>query len=194
MANDSRRWFKENPDHLLMMGTSILVIGLAIFVGGKARAAERDLQQKRSGWEQAANQLATVQQQFRAPTGTESSALLAEGSRLGTLGVQPDDKLGLIDAVGHLAESAGLTDVQVNTKASTDSVYASDRSIPGSSVRKADYALTVDCDGGFAAAVQFVSTLPPSVSVSRFYAARAAPGARYRIILSVYELDAKPAE
>jgi hypothetical protein len=187
-------WFKENPDHLLVMGVSLVVIGASVFVGAKARSAGQALEQKRASWEQAANQLATVQQQFRAPTGTESAALIAEGSRLGSLGVQPDDRLSLLDAVGRLAETAGLTEVQVNTKATTDSLYAADRSVPGSTVRKADYALTVDCGGGFAAAVQFVNTLPPSVSVSRFYAARTPSGARYRILLSVYELDAKPAE
>lgn len=196
MASGQRmaQWAKANPNQLIAAAVAALVIGISGWVGLKARAASAELSTKRVAWEAAAGQLATVQQQFRIPTSTESASLVAEASRMGALGVPADDKLGLVDLVGRLAEACNLGGVRVNSVAALDSVHVADRQVAGTTIRKADYALAVEFVGSFANAQKFVSNLPPSVSVSRLGAMRRDGGTMYQLVLSVYELDGQPGD
>jgi hypothetical protein len=185
-------WARTNPNQVIAMALATLVIGASAWVGIKARGVSSQLADKRLGWEQSANQLATVRQQFRAPTSTESAALIAESSQMGSLGVAPADKISLVDMVGRLAEACALTGVRVNSVAPSDSAFIPERDISGTRIAPADYALVVEFAGSFANAQKFVSSLPPSVSLYRLSAGRREVGASYRLILSVYQLDANP--
>jgi hypothetical protein len=176
----------------LGVGVALLVIGLAGWTGLKARATGARLAASRGGWETTGAQLATVQQQFRVPSATEASALVAEASRMSALGVPFDDRLSLVDMLGHLAEALSLSAVRVNLVPVPDSAVIPSRQVVGSSVRPASYAIAVEFVGRFADAQKFVSSLPPSVSLSRLNAARRDGGALYKLILSVYEIDANP--
>jgi hypothetical protein len=73
---------------------------------------------------------------------------------------------GLPEPIGAVAKAAGL--------------------------RPATYLMAVDFTGGFAGAVKFVSTVPRSLSLTRFTGARGSDRARYQVIFSVHELDAIP--
>ena len=184
------QWARANPNQLLAIGVALLVVGLSGWVGMRARSAARQLSAKRSVWDATASQLATVQQQFRAPTSTESAALLAESSRMGALGVRPGDKLDLVDMMGRLAEACSLASIRVNSVPASDSAFVASRQLGGVDIKPADYALAVEFVGSFANAQKFVSSLPPSVSLSRLTASRRPGGALYQLVLSVYELDA----
>ena len=184
------RWVRSNPNQLLAIGVAVLVVGLAAWTGLRARRTAGDLASKRVAWEATANQVATVRQQFRAPTSTESAALLAEASRMGALAVPADDKLALADVVGRLAEACGLRSVRVTSVRASDSTFVPTREVAGSSIKPATYALAVEFAGSFASAQKFVSSLPPSVSLSRLTAARREGAVLYQLTLSVYELDA----
>lgn len=182
-------WVRSNPNQLLAVGLSVAVIAGSVWIGAKAKTAAAELSAKRAAWEQTSNQLATVQQQFRVPTATESAALLAESSRMGALGVPPEEKFNLVEAVGRLAEAAALRSIRVNAMEAPDSLFLPERSLPGSRVKSADYVLVVEFAGSFAGAVQFVSSLPPSVLVARMNAGQRGGMGAYSMILSVYELD-----
>jgi hypothetical protein len=182
-------WVRSNPNQLLAVGLSVAVIAGSVWIGAKAKAAAAELSAKRAAWEQTSNQLATVQQQFRVPTATESAALLAESSRMGALGVPSEEKFNLVEAVGRLAEAAALRSIRVNAMEAPDSLFLPERSLPGSRIKSADYVLVVEFAGSFAGAVQFVSSLPPSVLVARMNAGQRGGMAAYSMILSVYELD-----
>lgn len=182
-------WVRSNPNQLLAVGLSVAVIAGSVWIGAKAKTAAAELSAKRAAWEQTSNQLATVQQQFRVPTATESAALLAESSRMGALGVPPEEKFNLVEAVGRLAEAAALRSIRVNAMEAPDSLFLPERSLPGSRIKSADYVLVVEFAGSFAGAVQFVSSLPPSVLVARMNAGQRGGMAAYSMILSVYELD-----
>lgn len=184
-------WVRSNPNQLLAVGVSAIVIAGSAWIGLKARTAASELSGKRAAWEQTANQLATVQQQFRVPTATESAALLAESSRMGALGVPAEEKFNLVEAVGRLAEAAALRSIRVNAMEAPDSLYLPERSLPGSRIKPADYVLVVEFAGSFAGVVQFVSSLPPSVLVTRMNAGQRGGMAAYSMVLSVYELDVK---
>ena len=182
-------WIRSHPNQLLTVGVSAMVIAGSAWIGLKAKTAASELSGRRAAWEQTANQLATVQQQFRVPTATESAALLAESSRMGALGVPPEEKFNLVEAVGRLAEAAALRSIRVNAMEAPDSLYLPERSLPGSRIKPADYVLVVEFAGSFAGVVQFVSNLPPSVLVARMNAGPRGGMAAYSMVLSVYELD-----
>jgi hypothetical protein len=190
MANRVALWVKSNPNQLLGIALSLLVLGLSGWTGLRSRTAASDLAGRRVAWESTAAQLATVQQQFRVPTTTESSALIAEANRMSALGVPSDEKLTLVDMLGHLAEAFSLSSVRVNLTQLPDSSVVPSRQVVGSSIKPASYAIAVEFVGRFADAEKFVSSLPPSVSVSRLSVSRRESGALYQLILSVYELDA----
>jgi hypothetical protein len=186
------RWVKASPNQVLAIAVGILVLALAGWTGVRARTVAKALTARRVAWEGTASQLATVRQQFRVPTSTESAALVAESSRMGTLGVPRGDKLTLIDWVGRLAEACALAGVRVSSVARSDSAWVGPREVAGAVITPAGYALSVEFAGSFANAQKFVSSLPPSVSLSRLTAARRNGATVYQLILSVYELDAKP--
>ena len=183
-------WARSNPNQLLSMGVAILIIGLSARVGLKARETAAQLSSRKSSWSNTASQLATVQQQFKVPSTTESAALIAESGQMGALGVPAAEKLNLVDMIGRLAEACSLGSVRVNTASRADSVFVPQRKLAGSQIKPADYALAVEFVGSFADAQKFVSSLPPSVSLLRMTATRQEGGTRYLLILSVYELDA----
>ena len=183
-------WMRSNPNRLLGIGVAVLIMALATKVGLKARGVARDLSSRKAAWNLTASRLATVQQQFVVPTTTESSALIAESSQMGALGVPPAEKLTIVDMVGRLAEACALRAVRVNSVARSDSAFVPDRKVGTSRINPAGYALAVEFVGGFADAQKFVSSLPPSVSLSRMAATRREGGTQYQLILSVYQLDA----
>jgi len=188
------RWVKSNPNQLLGDIVAVLIVGLAVWTGMRARATAAEVAARRSGWEATAAQLAIVQQQFKAPTSTEASILIGEANRMSALGVPPDEKLNLVDMLGHLAEAFSLSSVRVTVVPRSDSAVVPARQIVGSSIKPAAYSIAVEFVGRFADAQKFVSSLPPSVSLYRFNAARRDSGTFYQLILSVYEIDANPGD
>ena len=186
----SPRPARPSPNQMLGVGVSLLIVGLSAWVGLRAGKVARDLQSKRAAWESTADRLATVQQQFRVPTATESAALIAESSRMSALAIPAEEKLNLVDMIGRLAEACALSSVRVNAVAASDSAVVPERDIAGSLVKTADYAVAVEFAGSFGNAKKFVSSLPPSVVLSRLNAVHRDGGVFYQLILSVYELDA----
>jgi hypothetical protein len=181
-------WRSEHPNLMSKVALALLILGGSLSVGVKSRVAAGQLAAKKTAWQGTADRLATVRQQFRAPTSSESEALLAESGRLGALGVPPSDRVALMEFVAGIADASMLTDVHVSFRAAADSAFIPPRAIAGTAVNPATYAIVVDFSGSFAGVVQFVSNLPPSVSVSRLGAARRGNRAAYHILLSVYEL------
>jgi hypothetical protein len=182
------RWRREHPNQLPALGLGLFVLAASLWVGIQARSASAALILKQTGWQQTANQIAAVQQQFRVPSSFESAALIAESARMGALGVPPSERVALMEYIARLAESSALSEVRVNFRAGMDSAFIPPRLIGTQPFSPATYSLTLDFTGSFAGLVQFVSNLPPSVSVSRLGAARNGERTVYHIVLSVYEL------
>lgn len=183
-----KRSFRENPVRILMGGLAVLVIGCSLFVGIRASAARAEFSGRMDPWRTTANQLATVQQQFRGPSSAEAAAFASEGARMGMLGVSPAARVELLRSIGQMVEDAGLSRVRVSP-APSDTAFLPERRIGDRILASAPYVVSVDFAGSFAGAVQFVSNLPPSVSVSQLKAIRRGGVATYQVILSVYQLD-----
>jgi hypothetical protein len=191
--NDTLRgWIRDNPIRLLSIGVAVLVIGVSLWVGIQARQATKELAQKRAAWKRMSEDLADIRQQFRVPSSTEAAALIAESRQMAALGVPKTDRLALLESIGRLAEACSLLQVRVSATP-TDSLIIPPRAIGAQTIGPAGYAVTLEFAGSFAGVVQFVSSLPPSVSVSLLRGARQGAATLYHVVLSVYELDANNA-
>jgi len=188
LSESVRRGQRESPNRLAALALGVVVIAASIWVGLQAKSVAAELAQKGTAWQQTASQLAALQQQFRIPSSFESAALLNEAGRTGALGVPPSDRVSLMEYLARLADASALSEVRVNFKAGMDSAYIPPRLIGADPISPAAYSVTVDFTGSFVGLVQFVSSLPPSVAVSRLGAARNGGHTAYHVILSVYEL------
>jgi hypothetical protein len=182
------RWRREQPNQLFVLIVAIAVLAGSMWVGGKSRVAAERLAAKRPAWQKAADDVAILRQQFRLPSSKETAALVAESGHLTALGVTSSERVSLMELVARIADDARLSNVHVSFKAGTDSSFVPARAIGASTLNTASYSIVVDFSGSFAGVVQFVSNLPPSVSVSRLSASRQDNRAAYHILLSVYEL------
>jgi hypothetical protein len=182
------RWRREQPNQLFVLIVAIAVLAGSMWVGGKSRVAAERLAAKRPAWQKAADDVAILRQQFRLPSSKETAALVAESGHLTALGVTSSERVSLMELVARIADDARLSNVHVSFKAGTDSSFVPARAIGASTLNTASYSIVVDFSGSFAGVVQFVSNLPPSVSVSRLNASRQDNRAAYHILLSVYEL------
>jgi hypothetical protein len=188
LTESVRRWQRERPNHLLAVALGLFVIAASIWVGLQAKSVAASVSQKGAAWQQTASQLAALQQQFRTPSSFESAALITESARAGALGVPASDRVSLMEYVARLADASALSEVRVNFKAGMDSAFIPPRLIGADPISPATYSVTVDFTGSFVGLVQFVSSLPPSVSISRLGASRNGRHTAYHVVLSVYEL------
>jgi hypothetical protein len=193
MAADSKalaRWTRDNPLHPYVGLLAVVGLAVSAWVGVQSQRARQQLRATTVMWQQAAEQLAMVKQQFRMPTGTESDAILRESGAIGSLGVPQDDRVSLMELVSRLAEASELRDIHVafQPPISSDSGFVPPRSIGTRSIDQAGYTISLDFTGSFSGLMQFVSTLPPSLLVSRLGAARQGDRGTYHVLLAVYEL------
>jgi hypothetical protein len=182
------RWREEHPNQPFLLLIATVVLAGSVWIGTRSHAMTSRLTARRPAWQSTADQLATVRQQFRAPSSSETASLLAESGREGALGVPSSERVSLMELVTRVADASGLTDIQVSFHAGADSAFVPPRPIGGAVLNPATYSIAIDVAGSFAGVVQFVSNLPPSVSLSRLGAARRGDRAVYHILLSVYEL------
>lgn len=188
-TNPLARWQRERPDQLLLLVISAFTLVVSIWLGWQASMARKRLASSAASWRRTADQLATVRQQFHLPSSSESADLLRESASLGVLGVVPTERVSLMELVTKEADASALQDVRVNFRpAIGDSVYLPPRNVGRSPISAAGYSLSVEFTGSFAGLLKFVSSLPPSVSVSRIGASRRANGAAYHVLLGVYEV------
>lgn len=171
-------------------GCCVLIVALSAMVGARAGEASRQLAEKRSAWIAAEGQVVALQKKFQAPSTAESKLLVAEAASLSNIAASPDDELRLVDSLSRLARGAGVGALQIDVVAASPSPAVPVGDFGGIRLRRARYDLAVNFAGGFAEAGKFVNSLPPSVRVSRLEAVRQRDGARYHLILSVFELNA----
>jgi hypothetical protein len=188
MTQELSSWRRQHPNQLFALGLAVVVFAASVWVGTKARAATSRMAQREMAWRGSADQLASLTQRFRVPGSSEAAALLTESGHLSALGVPSSDRVSLMEWVARAADASALSDVHVSFRSGVDSLFIPPRIIGGSPISPASYSVVVDCVGSFAGVVQFVSTLPPSVSVSRLSASQRGDRAVYHVLLSVYEL------
>src|ERR1043165_7093708 len=188
-GNSFTNWRREHPDQVLLVVFSTFTLATSIWLGWQANLVRAGMGASTASWRRAADQFETARQQFHVPTSSESADLLRESANLGALGVPASERINLMELVSRLADAAALRNVRVNFRpGGGDSVYLPPRVIGTTSINAAAYSVSVEFTGSFVGLVKFVSSLPPSVSVSRMGAARRSGGASYHLLLGVYEV------
>lgn len=123
---------------------------------------------------------------FRPSTPERDSRMGHLPDSLG-VAVSRELRVSLAEQIATRAEHAGLSDVRVRF-ALPDSAAAPARpELTGATIGVADYTISLDCSGGFAAVLSLVNHLPPSVALERMTANRTSSGAQYRLVLAVLE-------
>lgn len=182
----------SDGNRALSLVVAVIVIIAALLVGVHVRATAAEVEARQAAWQQADSAVAVVQSRFQAPTPRESSALLAESSRLSALGVADGEQLNVMGAIDRLAGEAALLNVRVSSVPVSGSVHQPPRRVAGVTIKPAGYEIAVEFEGSFAHAMRFVSSLPSSVAMNRLTASRRPGPPAYQVFLSVYQLDARP--
>lgn len=186
---DAAAMFKARGPQLAAGAAALVIAVGSVLLGMQARDARAatDLELRRL--ESTARRLTEWRAAYVAPSDSERSALLVETPRVRALGFPAAQRFAVIEAMATLAESAGLTSVQVNA-APPDSGFVPPRTAVGDAqIAVAPYVVVVDVAGSFDSLLRFVSNVPPAVSPQNLIVSRGDAGVRYRIVLSVYEVS-----
>ncbi|HTE44667.1 MAG TPA: hypothetical protein VK636_05440 [Gemmatimonadaceae bacterium] len=128
--------------------------------------------------------------QFRAgfqPSAPNKDVRMANIPDSLSVALPRDRRVSLAERIAARAEQDGLSDVRVKFAAPDSAAVPNRPDLMGATVAIADYSVSVECTGGFAALLSLVNHLPPSVAVQRLTAEQTKNGPQYRLILAVFE-------
>lgn len=172
-----------------VIGVSLLAIIAYVSIGISARRRTAPIHTENTKLSSAVAEVSTFRAAFRPSTLEQDARILNVPDSL-SVALSRDQRVSLAQQIAERAERAGLSDVRVRF-ALPDSAAAPDRpDLMGTSVAVADYTLSVECTGGFAAVLSLVNHLPLSVAVQRITANRMKGGAQYLLVLAVFEAAA----
>lgn len=168
----------------------LIAVGTALWVGRGAYAQAETLSregQRLDGMRRGADTwLSTLQPASSA----ETQDWMQIQSALQQLASRPDSRLTLLEMITRRAERTGLKDVRVSLLGA-DSLTAIPRAgVAPVAINVADYGISVEFRGNFAATRTFLATLPPTVGVQRISISRKGAGNWTRAVLTVYEAGA----
>lgn len=168
-----------------VIGVALFAIIVYVSIGVSARRRSQPVRAEITKLSSAVAEVSQFRGAFRPSTPEQDVRTYVPDSL--SVALPRDQRVSLAQQIADRAERAGLSEVRVKF-ALPDSAAAPDRpDLMGTSVSVADYTLTVECTGGFAAMLSLVNQLPPSVAVQRITASRTKGGAQYQVILAVFE-------
>jgi hypothetical protein len=166
-------------------GVALLAFVVFVALGVAARHKSIPVKAEQARLANAAAELVSFRAAFRASTPERDAGSPLPDSY--AVSVERDLRMTLAQQLAAAGEQDGLTDVQVNF-AAVDSTAAPARpALVDGSVALADYAVSLDCDGGFAAVLSLVNQLPASVALERIAAVRGRATTHFHITLAVFE-------
>jgi hypothetical protein len=169
-----------------VIAVSLLAIIVYVSIGISARRRTEPVHAEIIKLSSAVAEVSRFRAAFRPSTPEQDVRMLNVPDSL-SVALPRDRRVSLAQQIAEHAERAGLSDVRVRF-ALPDSAAAPDRpDLVGTSVAVADYTLSVECTGDFAAMLSLVNRLPLSVAVQRITANRTKRGAQYLLILAVFE-------
>jgi hypothetical protein len=175
---------------LAAVGLAIAISGTSLLLGRQASAKAAALDGDHRRLTNTVKLIGDWRSSFRAPTDSESRALLSEVPRAGDLGIPAGRRFVVLETMTQAAEDAGLRDIEVNVgDPDPDSAFVPPREKVGQTqLDLASYVVSIDFTGSFASLLKFVSNTPPSLVIRRLGVATGDDGVRYKVIFSVYEI------
>lgn len=171
--------------HTEAIGVAALAAVVALTLGIMARRQAAPVLAERDRLRAATREVDGFRTAFKPATPEEDAFRLPDSL---SVGVARDVRFSLAEQVAQRAEQNGLRDVRVRFAPADTALAPAAPDLQGSHVVLADYAITVDCGGGFAAVLDLVRRLPPSVALQRMTAIRSPKGVvEYHLSLAVFE-------
>lgn len=189
---DVRTWVAAHPVQSRALG--LAVVGLVVFttLGLRARKQSEPLRAELATLETARTEVSTFRSAFKSSS-PEQDLRIAHLSDSVSVAVPREQRVALARQIAAEADAVGLSDVRVRF-ATPDSAAAPTRpDLVRSPVATADYAIAVECYGGFASVLSLVNRLPVSVAVQRIVGTDVNGRARFQIALAVFEASSAPA-
>jgi hypothetical protein len=170
-----------------VIGVALLAVIVYVSLGMMARRRIAPARAELVRLEAAMAEISQFRGAFRPSTPEQSLRISSVPDSL-AVALSREQRVSLAQQIADRAERAGLTDVRVRFT-SPDSAAVPERpNLVSTSVGVADYTLSIECAGDFAAMLSLVNRLPPSVAVQRLTASRVKTGgANYHLILAVFE-------
>lgn len=173
------------------VGVALLAIVVALTLGVMTRRQATPLNAERDRLRSATRELNAFRTTFQPATPGEDSARFADSL---AVGVARDVRFSLAQQVALRAEQSGLRDVRIRFAAADTAAPPPSPDFTERSVVVADYAVALDCSGGYSSMLDFVRRLPVSVAVQRIAATRSPTGGvEYHIVLAVFESSTEAA-
>jgi hypothetical protein len=175
-----------------VIGVALLAIIVYVSLGIVARRRIEPVRAEITKLGSAVAEVSQFRTAFKPSTPEQDVRMLNVPDSL-SVALPRDQRVSLAQQIADRAERAGLIDLRVRFTL-PDSAAAPDRpDLMSASVAVADYTLSVDCTGDFAAMLSLINHLPPSVAVQRITANRTKGGTQYHLILAVFEVAASGA-
>jgi hypothetical protein len=170
-----------------IVGVALLAVGVFVSLGVAARRRIEPVRAELTKLTAATAEVSEFRGAFRTSTPAQDARVQNLPDSF-AIALSRDQRVSLAEQIAARAERAGLSDVRVKF-ALPDSAATPERpDLLRTSVGVADYTLSVECTGGFAAVLSLVNHLPPSVALQRVVGARMKGGGQYRLILAVFEV------
>lgn len=166
-------------------GVALLALFVSVALGLRARSQARIARDEARRIQGIGRSIAQFESAFR-PVTSEERQRWSSIPDAGALGIAPENRVGLTESVARIAEQSGLVHSRVSLGPS-DSLPSADRGPVAARVAAGNYTIAIDANGGFAELLTFVNALPVAVSVTRLTGWRDTTGARFHVILAVYE-------
>jgi len=176
---------KRNWLQVEAAGVALLAVVVCVALGVRARSQAQVARDEARRIQGIAQSITQFESAFQPVTSGERKrwSMIPDSS---ALGVAPENRVGLTESVARIAEQSGLVHSRVSFGVS-DSLPNADRGAVAGRVAAGNYTIAIDADGGFAELLTFVNALPVAVSVTRLTGWRDTTGARFHVILAVYE-------
>ena len=172
--------------HAECVGVACLALLVFVTMGTAARRKLGPARADRAKAAEVEAEIVNFRAAFRqsSPNGNAANAALPDSI---AVVVPRDGRVSLAERLAARAERVGLSDVRVRFAAPDTSAAPAKPTLFSATVAVADYAISVDCAGSFAAVLSLVNDLPPSVALQRITAVREKAGSHFRLTLAVFE-------
>ncbi len=183
------RQVQVHAKRLQAVGVALLVLGASYWIGKQSRTHVAPLTKQLSDLRATNDKLIQWERGFRGPDSAEAAQIRMDTASVHLIAVPAGSRMQVAQLVARQADQAGLSQVQLSFSPPPDSGDVPPRGRVGDiPISVATHVVNVECTGSFAAAMKFVSHLPPSLTITRLGVHTEPAGAKYRLVLSVYEV------
>lgn len=188
---DVRGWIARHRVQSEALGLSLLALIVFVTLGLRARTQGEPLRAEQAKLEAASAEIAGFRAAFKSAA-PEQDLRIAQLADSLSVAVPREERVALAQQIAAEADAVGLSGVRVRF-AAVDSAAAPQRpDLVRAPVGIADYAISVECYGGFSSVLSLVNRLPASVALQRIVGTDVNGRSRFQIALAVFEASSAP--